>query len=102
MSDTNVRDKIGDVVTSAKRRVGAEAPSAADDDGRVGIVRGALRAFGSGDIDGFLDVLDENVDWEAPQGGHFPGSARHSGRDEVRDGFVADVKRSYSNFGFRP
>src|SRR5215210_7678848 len=46
-----VSEKAGDVLMRAKRRIGIENPSAADDDGNVGIVRGALRAFGEGDTD---------------------------------------------------
>jgi len=97
-----VREKVGEVVSRAKRRVGVEAPDAADADGRVGIVRGALRAFGEGNMDGFLDALGDDVVWEAPSGERFPGSGQHSGRDAVRDEFVGAVKRTYSSFGFRP
>ena len=67
--------------------MGIENPSAADDDGNVGIVRGALRAFGEGEFDKFLEVLHEDVTWEAP-GGNFPGGADLEGRDEVRDKYV--------------
>ena len=98
----DVKERAGEVVTRAKRRVGLEAPSAADDDGAVGVVRGALRAFGSGEIDDFLDALAEDVTWEAPSGQKFPGRASLSGRDAVKDAFVADVKRTFSSFGFRP
>jgi len=97
-----VREKVGEVVSHAKRRVGVESPDAADADGRVGIVRGALRSFGEGDVDGFLDALGDDVAWEAPSGKRFPGSGEHSGRDAVRDAFVGAVKRTYSSFGFRP
>ena len=57
MAEGSVKEQVGDLVSHAKRRVGVEQPSAADDDGRVGIVRGALRAFGDGDTNGFLDTL---------------------------------------------
>jgi ketosteroid isomerase-like protein len=98
----DVRDKVGEVVSRAKRRVGVETPDAADADGRVGIVRGALRSFGSGNIDEFLDVLDDDVVWEAPTGKRFPGSGQRSGKDAVREAFVDSIKRTYSDFGFRP
>jgi ketosteroid isomerase-like protein len=98
---SEVRDRAGDVLTRAKRRVGIENPSAADADGPVGTVRGALRAFGEGNVDGFLDALRPDVTWEAP-GGNFPGAEEIEGRDEVRDRFVGDVHRTYATFGFAP
>jgi ketosteroid isomerase-like protein len=88
-------------MTRVKRRIGIENPSAADDDGNVGIVRGALRAFGEGDMDGFLDCLKPDVTWEAP-GGNFPGDESYDGRDELKDGFIADIGRTYVAFGFKP
>jgi ketosteroid isomerase-like protein len=89
------------MLTRAKRRVGIENPSAADADGNVGIVRGALRAFGEGEIDGFLEALREDVTWEAP-GGNFPGGSDLEGRDEVRDKFVDHARRTFTQFGFAP
>lgn len=96
-----VKDKAGALFTRAKRRAGIENPSAADDDGNVGIVRGALRAFGEGDFEKFLDTLREDVAWEAP-GGNFPGGDDLHGRDAVRDGFIDNVGRTFTHFGFTP
>ncbi len=98
MAGENVKEAISQV----KRRVGLETPTAADDDGNVGIVRGALRAFGEGDMDGFLDALKEDIAWEGPQGKKFPGSGEYEGRDQVKEKFVGAVQRTYSTFGFRP
>src|SRR3954469_18666517 len=98
----SVKEQVGDLVTRAKRRVGAEQPSAADDDGRVGIVRGALQTFGDGDTDGFLDALRHDVVWEAPNGGHFPGGGEQLGRDAVRSEFVENAGRTFTDFGFTP
>lgn len=102
MANASVKEQVGDLATRAKRRVGAEQPSAADDDGRVGIVRGALRTFGEGDTDGFLDALKHDVLWEAPDGGHFPGSGEQDGRDAVKSEFIENAGRTYTSFGFRP
>jgi ketosteroid isomerase-like protein len=102
MTEGSVKEQVGDLVSQAKRRVGVEQPSAADDDGRVGIVRGVLRAFAEGDHDGFLDALREDVQWEAPNGNHFPGGGEHDGRDEVRKQYVENIGRTYTAFGFRP
>jgi ketosteroid isomerase-like protein len=101
MTDS-VKEQVGDLVSRAKRRVGAEQPSAADDDGRVAIVRGALGTFGEGDTDGFLDALKHDVVWEAPSGGHFPGGGEQLGRDAVKTEFVDNCERTFTNFGFVP
>src|SRR4051794_1926547 len=93
MANASVKEQVGDLVTRAKRRVGAEQPSAADDDGRVGVVRGALRTFGEGDTDGFLDALKHDVLWEAPSGGHFPGGGEQDGRDAVKSEFIENAGR---------
>ena len=102
MANASVKEQVGDLVTRAKRRVGAEQPSAADDDGRVAIVRGALRTFGEGDTDGFLDALKHDVLWEAPDGGHFPGGGELDGRDAVKTEFIENAGRTFTSFGFRP
>src|SRR5436190_2381178 len=101
MTDS-VKEQMGDLVTRAKRRVGVEQPSAADDDGHVAIVRGALRTFGEGNHDEFLDTLREDVVWEAPEGGHFPGGGEQLGRDAVRTEFIENARRTFTNFGFTP
>jgi ketosteroid isomerase-like protein len=101
MTDS-VKEQVGDLVTRAKRRVGVEQPSAADDDGRVGVVRGALQTFGDGDTDGFLDTLRQDIVWEGPAGGHFPGGGEQLGRDAVRTEFVENAGRTFTNFGFKP
>src|SRR3954454_14854363 len=101
MAEGGVKERAGEAVTRVKRRVGIENPSAADDDGNVGTVRGALRAFGEGDMDGFLDALNDDVTWEAP-GGEFPGEEALDGCDAVKDKFIGDAGRTFSSFGFIP
>jgi ketosteroid isomerase-like protein len=96
-----VRERAGEVVTKAKRRVGIENPSAADADGNVGTVRGSLRAFGEGDFDAFLDAFTDDVVWEAP-GGNFPGGGELEGCDAIKDKFIADVGRTFTEFGYVP
>src|SRR3954468_5461002 len=97
-----VKEQVGDLVTRAKRRVGVEQPSAADDDGRVGIVRGALQTFGEGNTDEFLDALRHDIVWEGPSGGHFPGGGEQLGRDAVKTEFIENAGRTFTNFGFVP
>jgi ketosteroid isomerase-like protein len=101
MTDS-VKEQVGDLVTRAKRRVGVEQPSAADDEGRVGIVRGALRTFGEGNHDEFVDTLREDIVWEGPSGGHFPGGGEQLGRDAVRTEFIENCGRTFTEFGFTP
>src|SRR3954468_22923697 len=96
-----VKDQAGEVVTRAKRRFGVENPSAADADGNVGTVRGALRAFGEGDFDAFIDALQSDVAWEVP-GGNFPGGSELEGSEAIKDKFIADIGRTYTEFGFVP
>src|SRR3954467_6891405 len=102
MANASVKEQVGDLVTRAKRRGGAEQPSAADDDGRVGIVRGALRTFGEGDHDGFLDTLRHDVLGGGPEGGHCPGGGEHEGRDAVKTEFIENAGRTFTKFGFKP
>src|SRR4051794_14610217 len=97
-----VKEQVGGLVTRAKRRVGVEQPSAADDDGRVGIVRGALQTFGEGNTDEFLDALRHDIVWEGPSGGHFPGGGEQLGRDAVKTEFIENAGRTFTNFGFIP
>ena len=96
--------KVKSMISTAKRKVGAEAPRVTEDDDsqRAGVVRGALRAFGEGDMDGFVDALKGDVMWENPEGENFPGSGDLSGPEEVRERFIGDVGRTYTSFGFRP
>ena len=96
--------KVKQIVSTAKRRVGVEAPRVTEDDEskRAGIVRGALQAFGQGDMDGFVDTLKGDIVWENPEGENFPGAGDLSGPDEVRERFIGDVGRTYTSFGFRP
>src|SRR4051794_36103909 len=101
MAEGGVKDNLSEAVTRAKRRIGVENPSAAEAGGNVGIVRGALRAFGEGDFDGFLDALKPDVVWEAA-GGDFPGGDSADGREEIKDGFIADAGRTFATFGFAP
>ena len=96
-----VKDQAGEAFTKAKRRFGIENPSAADADGNVGTVRGALRAFGEGDFDRFLDALQDDVQWEAP-GGDFPGGSDIDDCAALKDKFLGDIRRTYTQFGFVP
>ena len=99
---TGVKEQVGEQFSKAKRRIGVEKPLASEEGGKVGIVRGALQAFGSGDFDGFLDALKDDAPFECPNGKRFPGAGDHEGPDEVRQTFIEDAGRTYTEFGFEP
>ena len=91
------------LVQQAKQTVGAgETPLATKVGGRAEAMEDALKAFGEGDIDRFLNAFADDVTWSGPQGENFPGAGNHDGRDAVRNAFIGDAKRSFASFGFRP
>jgi ketosteroid isomerase-like protein len=91
------------LVEQAKRSAGVgDPPLATEAGGRAEGMSEALRAFGEGDIDRFLDAFADDVEWEGPKGENFPGAGRHEGRDAIRTAFVEDAQRTYASFGFRP
>jgi ketosteroid isomerase-like protein len=97
------KEKIGEVVGAAKAKVsGGGPPVATDVEGRVQIVRDALKAFGNGDHDAFVGQLHEEVEWDSPLGGNFPGGGEVDGHKGLKEKFMGDIGRTYSSFGFRP
>ena len=99
---TGVKEQVGQTKSKVKRRIGLEKPLASEEGGRIGIVRGALQSFGQGDFDGFLDALKDDAPFECPSGKNFPGAGDHEGPDEVRETFIEDAGRTYTEFGFEP
>jgi uncharacterized protein len=98
---------IGDRLSGAVQRIkggGSEDQDRQADEagGRVEVVRNALRAFGDGEHDQFLEVFHEEVEWVGPQGSNFPGAGTHSGREAVKENFVGDIGEGFPAFGFRP
>src|SRR4051794_21079605 len=105
MSDesSGLGQRAKSLVNQAKQSVGAgETPLATKVGGRAEAVEEALKAFGEGDIDRFLEAFADDVTWSGPKGENFPGAGNLDGRDAVRDAFVGAVKRSFASFGFRP
>ena len=105
MSDesSGLGQRAKSLVEQAKQSVGAgETPLATKLGGRAEAMEEALKAFGEGDVDRFLEAFAGDVAWSAPKGEKFPGAGNHEGRDAVRGAFVSDVERSYASFGFRP
>jgi ketosteroid isomerase-like protein len=97
----SIRDRLDGIVESGRRRLGVQSPAVGDGDGHVGIVQGALRAFAEREYYDFLDALDAEVQWDAPAG-NFPGRGGLLGRDGVREEFLGDVERTYSEFALHP
>jgi ketosteroid isomerase-like protein len=56
---------------------------------RVGLLREAYAAFNRGEVDEFLHLLDENVDWRPPPTSVEPQALR--GRDAVRAYLAPDM-----------
>jgi ketosteroid isomerase-like protein len=105
MSDesSGIGQRAKSLVEQAKQSVGAgETPLATKVGGRAEAVEEALKAFGQGDIDRFLEAFSDDVTWSGPKGENFPGAGNHDGRDAIREAFVRDVERSFASFGFRP
>jgi ketosteroid isomerase-like protein len=99
---TGLGEKVSEAVERAKDAVGlGEGEHAGKAEGRVRVVREALRSFGEGEHDRFFEAFHEEVEWVAPAG-KFPGAGTHSGRDEIREKFTGDVGRGFPEFGFRP
>jgi ketosteroid isomerase-like protein len=100
---SDFRQTAKSAVQQAKQRIGiGDPPLATEVGGRVEAVREALRAFGEGEIDRFIEAFAEDVEWVAPKGENFPGAGTREGRESVRESFVGAVKRSYASFGFEP
>src|SRR4051794_5956851 len=105
MSDesSGLGQRAKSLVEQAKQSVGAgETPLATKVGGRAEAVEEALKAFGQGDVDRFLQAFSDDVTWSGPKGDNFPGAGNHDGRDAIREAFVRDVERSFASFGFRP
>src|SRR4051794_10007747 len=105
MSDesSGLGQRAKSLVEQAKQSVGAgETPLATKVGGRAEAVEEALKAFGQGEIDTFLEAFSDDVEWSGPTGEKFPGAGNHQGRDAVREAFVGDIERSFASFGFRP
>src|SRR5215212_2939871 len=105
MSDesSGLGQRAKSLVEQAKQSVGAgETPLATKVGGRAEAVEEALKAFGQGDIDRFLEAFSDDVTWSGPKGENFPGAGNHDGRDAIREAFVRDIERSFASFGFRP
>jgi ketosteroid isomerase-like protein len=100
---TGVGQRTKSLVAQAKRKVGVgDPPLVTEAGGRAEGMAEAFTAFGEGDMDRFLSVFSDDVEWSAPKGENFPGAGSHDGREAVREAFVADAKRSYASFGFHP
>ena len=55
----------------------------------LGLVRMGYDAFGRGDIDGLLNLLDDNVEWSTPGPSDLPVAGTRRGRQAVGEFFKA-------------
>ena len=58
----------------------------------VGLVRMGYDAFGRGDIDGLLNLLDDNVEWITPGPSDLPVAGTRRGRQAVGEFFKTLVE----------
>jgi ketosteroid isomerase-like protein len=68
------------------------------EDRNVAVVQRAYEAFGRGDINGLLALLDENIPWETPGPADLPTAGRRRGHQAVAEffqtiGTVSDIVR---------
>jgi uncharacterized protein len=67
----------------------------------VETIRGAYQSFNSGDIDGVLANLDEDVEWVEPGGGNSP-SGTFRGPQSVGQDVFAAVPQNFHEFRADP
>jgi uncharacterized protein len=67
----------------------------------VKVVQEAYDAFGRGDIQGILDRLTDDIDWQTYGPEALPGTRPRHGKEEVRE-FFGDVARDWSFETFEP
>jgi ketosteroid isomerase-like protein len=68
------------------------------EDQNVAVVQRAYEAFGRGDINGLLALLEENILWDTPGPADLPTAGNRRGHDAVADffqtiGTVVDILR---------
>jgi uncharacterized protein len=67
----------------------------------VDIVKRGYEAFGRGDVNGVLSLLEETVEWETPGSPEFPTAGRRRGHREVA-GFFHTLAQTYDFERFEP
>ena len=53
----------------------------------IGLVQSGYEAFGRGDLDGLLSLLDANVEWKTPGASDLPTAGTRRGHAQVREFF---------------
>jgi ketosteroid isomerase-like protein len=67
----------------------------------VQTIRGGYEAFNSGNIDGVIAILDEDVEWIEPGGGKSP-SGRFQGAQSVNNDVFPAVAENFDEFQCQP
>jgi uncharacterized protein len=67
----------------------------------VGVVRQAYEAFGRGDLDGLIALLDPEVSWRTPGPADLPTAGTRHGADAVRD-FFGILLNTFEITNFEP
>ena len=67
----------------------------------VAIVRRGYEAFGRGDLDGLISLMDDNVEWVSPGPSDLPTAGQRRGPQQVRQ-FFGSVNELYDFESFEP
>ena len=67
----------------------------------VAIVRRGYEAFGKGNLDGLISLMDDNVEWVSPGPKDLPTAGQRRGQQEVRK-FFGSVNELYDFESFEP
>lgn len=67
----------------------------------VEIVRRGYEAFGRGDLDALLNLLDEQVEWQTPGPADLPTAGQRKGHDQVRE-FFGTMNQMFEIQRFEP
>ena len=67
----------------------------------LAIVRRGYEAFGRGDIEGLVSLMDNDIEWVSPGRSDLPTAGRRQGHQQVRE-FFASVNELYDFQSFEP
>jgi ketosteroid isomerase-like protein len=67
----------------------------------LGVVRMGYDAFGRGDIEGLLSLLDDNIEWKTPGPSDVPSAGTRRGRPAVGE-FFKSLNETFEILDFQP
>ncbi len=84
MNKLNVLSLIGYLclIACVRPDKGSQMAASSETEAAITAIRGAYAAFNRGDIDGAVEPLDEQIEWEEPA--EFPGGGTYHGHQGVK------------------